>query len=67
MGHARYLPLMLRYLPPQVVVQVNGCDTPTLGAVVDAVSAQASQPLLRATVTYTPSTERMHGLSRCRL
>ena len=45
MGHARYLPLMLRYLPPQVVVQVNGCDTPTLGAVVDAVSAQASQPL----------------------
>ena len=39
--HARYLPPMLRYLPPQVVVQVNGCDTPTLGAVVDAVSAQA--------------------------
>ena len=41
-GHARYLPPMLRYLSPQVVVQVNGCDTPTLGAVVDVVSAQAS-------------------------
>ena len=42
LGHARYLPPMLRYLTPQVVVQVNGCDTPTLGAVVDVVSAQAS-------------------------
>ena len=42
LGHARYLPPMLRYLTPQVVVQVNGCDTPTVGAVVDAVSAQAS-------------------------
>jgi hypothetical protein len=42
--HARLLPATLRYLPPplQVVVQVNGCDTPTLGAVVDVVSAQAS-------------------------
>ena len=58
---------MRAVLGVQVVVQVNGCDTPTLGAVVDAVSAQASQPLLRATVTYTPRTERMHGLSRCRL
>ena len=40
--HARYLPPMIRFLPPQVVVQVNGCDTPTLGEVVDVVAAQAS-------------------------
>ena len=56
-----------RYLPPQVVVQVNGCDTPTLGAVVDVVSAQASP----ATAKLLPHTLlehlHMHGLSRCRL
>ena len=56
-GHARYLPLMLRYLPPQVVVQVNGCDTPTLGAVVDVVSAQASP----ATAKLLPHTLLEHG------
>ena len=46
MRHARYLPTILCYLPPQVVVQVNGIDTPTVGEVVDVVSAQASQLLL---------------------
>ena len=40
--HTRYLPTILCYLPPQVVVQVNGIDTPTVGEVVDVVSAQAS-------------------------
>ena len=56
--HAHFISATLRYLLPQVVVQVNGCDTPTLGAVVDVVSAQASShSQLLLSSCHTPSTE----------